>query len=98
LDEDTSSIDILKERFQLLIRSDLKLVDKIHQLIEDCRRFGTLAFSHAARAGFVSVTLLKNLVKIGGFKHLFQQSSVIFNLLFLAMICVLMILLTALAI
>lgn len=65
LDEDTSSVDILTERFELLIKSDLKPVDKIYQLIEDCRRFGTLAFSHAARAGFVAVTLLKSLVKLG---------------------------------
>lgn len=65
LDEDISSIDLLKKRFELLMKSDLKSVDKIYQLIEDCRRFGTLAFSHAARAGFVAVALLKSLVKSG---------------------------------
>ncbi|MBC8298272.1 MAG: hypothetical protein H8E55_21095 [Pelagibacterales bacterium] len=65
LDKDTSSIDILSKNFELLMKSDLKPVDKVYQLIVDCRRFGTLAFAHAARAGFVAVTLLKSLVKLG---------------------------------
>lgn len=65
LDEDTSSIDILKDRFKPLMKSGLAPVDKIYLLIEDCKQFGTLAFSHAARAGFVAVTLLKSLVKLG---------------------------------
>jgi phosphohistidine swiveling domain-containing protein len=34
-------------------------------LVEECKRFGTLAFSHLARAGFVAVTILKSLVRIG---------------------------------
>jgi choline kinase len=65
LDEDTSSINILTERFELLTKADLRPVERIYQLIEDCKKFGTLAFSHAARAGFVAVTLLKSLVKAG---------------------------------
>jgi glutamine kinase len=65
LDEDTLSIDILSKNFEVLIKSDLKPVDKVYQLIEDCKKFGTLAFAHGARAGFVAVTLLKSLVKLG---------------------------------
>ena len=65
MDEDTSSIHTLTERFELLTKADLRPVDKIYQLIDDCKKFGTLAFSHAARAGFVAVTLLKSLVKTG---------------------------------
>lgn len=65
LDDDTSSIHTLTERCELLTKADLRPVDKIYQLIEDCKKFGTLAFSHAARAGFVAVTLLKSLVKTG---------------------------------
>jgi len=65
LDRDTSSIKTLKERFDLMIKSDLEYIDKIYYLIEDCRKFGTLAFSHAARAGFVAMTILKSLVKLG---------------------------------
>ena len=65
LDKDTSTIKELTERFELLNKSDLNTTDKIYQLIQDCRNFGTLAFSHAARAGFVAVTMLKSLVKTG---------------------------------
>ena len=66
LDGDIASIGLLSKRFELLADVDLQPIEKIYQLIEDCRKFGTLAFSHAARAGFVSVTLLKSLVKSGG--------------------------------
>ena len=31
-------------------------------MLDDCKRFGTLTFSHAARAGFVATTLLKSFV------------------------------------
>lgn len=65
LDQDINSINKLTERFELCIKSDLHPIDKIYQLIEDCKKFGTLAFAHAARAGFVAVTLLKSLVKSG---------------------------------
>ena len=59
LDKDTSSISILSDRFEKLSNSDFNTIDKIYHLIEDCRKFGTLAFAHAARAGFVAVTILK---------------------------------------
>lgn len=69
LDEDTSSIHTLTERFEKVSKADLRPVDKIYQLIEDCKKFGTLAFSHAARAGFVAITLLKSLVKTQCITH-----------------------------
>ena len=69
LDKDICSIDILSARFEKLKKSDLKTIDKIYQLIEDCKNFGTLAFAHAARAGFVAVTILKSLVKLGSLSH-----------------------------
>ena len=65
LDEDISSIDILSKRFDVIVESNIDLIDKINQLIDDCKKFGTLAFAHAARAGFVAVTLLKSLIKHG---------------------------------
>ena len=65
LDKDTCSIDILSSRFQKIKKSDLKIIEKIYELIEDCKKFGTLAFAHAARAGFVAITILKSLVKSG---------------------------------
>jgi phosphohistidine swiveling domain-containing protein len=69
LDSDISSINSLVHRFNTLMDSNLGIIDKIYQLIEDCRMFGTPAFAHAARAGFVAVTLLKSLVKLGYLTH-----------------------------
>jgi phosphohistidine swiveling domain-containing protein len=42
--------------------SEIITLDKIYSLLYDCKRYGTLAFSHAARAGFVATTFLKSLV------------------------------------
>ena len=69
LDKDTSSISILSDRFEKLSNSDFNTIDKIYHLIEDCRKFGTLAFAHAARAGFVAVTILKSFIKLGSLSH-----------------------------
>ena len=51
------------------MKSNLKLIDKIYQLIEDSRVFGTLAFAHAARAGFVAIALLKSLIQNGSLSY-----------------------------
>ena len=59
------SVKILSERYYKLIDNKNHILDTIFQLIEDCKNYGTLAFAHAARAGFVAVTLLKSLVKLG---------------------------------
>ena len=65
LNDDISSINMLSERLESLKSCDLDPIEKIYQLIENCKKFGTLAFAHAARAGFVAVTLLNNFVKLG---------------------------------
>ncbi|EPJ48868.1 MAG: hypothetical protein OFPI_27400 [Osedax symbiont Rs2] len=62
---DISSIETLKKRRLSIDKSKLPKSDKIYALLDDCRRFGTLAFSHAARAGFVATTLLKSFVSTG---------------------------------
>ena len=31
-------------------------------LLDDCKRYGTLAFSHAARAGFIATTFINSFV------------------------------------
>lgn len=64
LEDDIKSVTQLEERFEHINRADLSVIDKIYALLDDCRRFGTLAFSHAARAGFVANTLVKSLVKM----------------------------------
>ncbi|WP_199450294.1 PEP-utilizing enzyme [Vibrio harveyi] len=62
LESDTDSVHILSQRCELVCSSQIRTIDKIFALLDDCRRFGTLAFSHAARAGFVATTLMKSLV------------------------------------
>lgn len=65
LKSDIASIDKLNQRRMSILASDLSIVDKIFALLDDCKRLGTLAFSHAARAGFVSTTLLRSFVATG---------------------------------
>ena len=63
LRNDISSVETLVYRFKKLRKDKCSPIHKIYQLFEDCRIFGTLAFAHAARAGFVSITYLNSLVK-----------------------------------
>ena len=65
LPDDISSISDLTERRERIDSCDLFTIDKIFALLEDCKRFGTLAFSHAARAGFVATSLLRDFVSSG---------------------------------
>ena len=65
LADDTRSIEELGRRRETILSSELPDIDKVTSLLEDCKRFGTLAFSHAARAGFVATTWLKSFVAIG---------------------------------
>ena len=62
LHDDIKSIDELSIRREQILDSELQTIDKIFSLLDDCKRLGTLAFSHAARAGFVAVTWLKDCV------------------------------------
>ncbi len=62
LNKDILSIKKLSERRTYIESSNLSNIHKIFSLLDDCKRFGTLAFAHAARAGFVATTLLKNFV------------------------------------
>lgn len=59
---DLASIAVLEERFDSITESDLPPLEKALVLLEDCKRYGTLAFSHLARSAFVAVTLLKSAV------------------------------------
>lgn len=62
---DTERIKKLQKRHQILMSSDLDVISKIYWLLEDCTRYGLLAFAGLARVGFVAVLLLKSLVSIG---------------------------------
>jgi len=60
-----NSIYQLKKRRQSIELSNVSVQDKILLLLDDCKRFGTLAFAHAARSGFVATILLKSFVDFG---------------------------------
>jgi choline kinase/phosphohistidine swiveling domain-containing protein len=62
LPKDIASIQTLSCSSFKSERSEIIALDKIYSLLYDCKRYGTLAFSHAARAGFVATTFLKSLV------------------------------------
>lgn len=65
LHRDIESVDQLDQRREKILSSKLPAIDKAVALLDDCKRFGTLAFSHAARAGFVATTWLKSFVAVG---------------------------------
>ena len=52
----------LQEKFHSITSSDLSLIDKVYWLIKDVKKYGTLPFAGAARAGFVAVQFLKSFV------------------------------------
>ncbi len=60
---DLKPLKTLESRFQQIKMQDLSAIEKIYLLIEDCKKYGTLSFAHAARAGFAAVTFLKCLVE-----------------------------------
>ena len=59
---DAKRIDILKDRRDVVMKSELTTVQKIYWLIEDAKRYGTLPFAGLARAGFIAIQLLNSLV------------------------------------
>ncbi len=62
LERDIASLALLEKRRQLIQNSDMGALNKAILLLEDCKNFGTLAFAHAARAGFVAMSFLNSLV------------------------------------
>ncbi|MFI4955399.1 MAG: PEP-utilizing enzyme, partial [Gammaproteobacteria bacterium] len=62
LENDILPLQQLHNRRLAITETLLEPLDKAILLLEDCKRFGTLAFSHAARAGFVAMSFLKSLV------------------------------------
>ena len=59
-DKDLADIERLKERYQAVqANQELDPLERARVLLDDCRRLGTLPFSHLARCGFIAVTLLR---------------------------------------
>lgn len=61
--KDSEKIQILDQRREEILQSDLNTVDKIYWLLEDCKRYGTLPFAGLARAAFIAVQILHSLVR-----------------------------------
>ncbi len=62
LENDISSVILLEGRREKILNSSLSFLDKALMLLDDCKRYGTLAFSHAARAGFIATTFINSFV------------------------------------
>jgi len=60
--KDLEKVEILKNKFNNIVSSNLSLIDKIYWLIKDVKRYGTLPFAGIARASFMSVQILKSFV------------------------------------
>ena len=67
--KDLQKIDKLREIHKDIEKSNFLEIDRLYWLIENCKRYGTLPFAGIARAGFIAVSLLNSLVKIGFFSE-----------------------------
>ena len=63
-DRDSESLKKLTDNFYKVMNSEMYIIDKIYWLVEDCKKYGTLAFAGLARCGFIAVDLLNSLEKI----------------------------------
>ena len=62
---DLQKTEMLKQKHDEIVNSDLYIVDKIYWLIEHCKRYGTLPFSGVARSAFIAVQFLQSFVALG---------------------------------
>ena len=65
LESDVAAVHELARRRELIESTTMPDLQIAITLLEDCRDLGTLAFAHAARAGFVATTFLNDFVTIG---------------------------------
>ena len=74
LEQKNKAIKLIKElknRQNLIQKSDLYEIDKIYWLIEDCKKYGTLPFAGLARSAFIAIELLNSLKE----KNLINQNE-----------------------
>lgn len=65
VESDHAVLTELERRYQALLQRSLLPLDFAFELLEDCRRFGTLPFAHLARSAFVAISLLRSLERAG---------------------------------
>lgn len=63
--KDARKIEVLRDKHQTILDSNLEISEKIYWLLEYCKRYGTLPFAGLARAGFIGVELLRSMVSVG---------------------------------
>lgn len=66
VDSDRAAVDRFAARQRVMLeRDDLPALSHALYLLDDCRRHGTIAFAHLARAGFVAMSFLNSAVEEG---------------------------------
>lgn len=72
--QDLDVLNELETRYQAVINNQaLDNKEKIFLLLENCKTYGTLPFSHLARSGFVAATFLKEAVQQGWLSDTAQE-------------------------
>ena len=56
-------IQILDKKISIIKKSKLSPIQKIHYLVSDCKKYGTLPFAGIARCAFIGKTILDSLKK-----------------------------------
>ncbi len=60
LDKEKAKIEILQRKFLKIKKSKLSEIQKIYFLVQNCKNYGTLPFSGAARCAFIATKILKS--------------------------------------
>jgi len=64
LKNEIKKIQILNTKISIIKKSKLSPIQKIHYLVSDCKKYGTLPFAGIARCAFVGKTILDSLKNI----------------------------------
>ncbi len=65
IDDDLEEIEELEKRYRQIVDGNASPIRTAYYLLDDCRRLGTLPFSHLARTAFVATSLLRSLERKG---------------------------------
>ncbi|MGL6002574.1 MAG: PEP/pyruvate-binding domain-containing protein [Plesiomonas sp.] len=65
VEADLNKVDQLSSKLDYLSLTETTTLYQIKALLDDCKRLGTLPFSHLARAGFIAINFIKDAVLIG---------------------------------
>jgi len=65
VEKDYSMLETLRHRYSCAHERLMAPLDLAFELLEDCRRYGTIAFAHLARGAFVAMALLRSLERVG---------------------------------